>query len=129
MATIEKPRLIIKRGKHPGQWEPIVSGNVLFTEQETKLLELGSLEFSLTCGLFEEDRFSEDDAIAAPVEIARYPGGSDELFVPLGTYETEQLDQELGQEEIYALLTLDPIKGPAEPKQFKTNVIKRRFRD
>jgi len=129
MATIEKPRLIIKRGKHPGQWQPIVSGRVLFSEQEAKLLELGSLAFSLTCGLLEEDRFGDDDVVSAPIEIARYPGASHELFVSLGTYATEQLNQELGQEEIYALLTLLPIKGPAEPKDFKTNIIKRRFRD
>ena len=101
----------------------------MFTEQEAKLLELGSLAFSLTCSSMEEDRYSEDDVISAPVEIARYPGGSDELFVSLGTFETERLDQELGQEEIYALLTLHPIKGPAEPKAFKTNVLKRRFRE
>ena len=129
MATIEKPRLIIKRGKEPGKWQPIVSGQVLFTEQEANMLELGSLEYTLTCALLEEDRFGEDDVIAAPIEISVYPGGPNELFAPLGVQTTDELDQELGKEEIYALLTLSPTKGPAETQEFKTNVIKRRFRD
>jgi hypothetical protein len=128
VATIDKPRLIIKPlGR--SRWQPIVTGEVRFSDQEELMMDDGSLVYELNCGLWEEDRFSEDDPILSPRPIARYPGGDREFFFRLDILTTEDLDQELGKDEIYGLLLLRPTEGPGTPLTFKTNLIKRRFRD
>jgi hypothetical protein len=126
MATIDKPRLAIKR-RASDQWEPIVTGQISFTDEEKEMMEAGELVFELSCDLWEEDRFGDDDLVFSQGEIARYPGAAEEIFARLTVLGTADLDQELGQEEIYARLTLRPTLGPGEPRTFKSNVIKRRF--
>jgi hypothetical protein len=128
MATIDQTRLIIRR-RERGKWEPIVSGTIAFSDEEQSKMDAGELEYSLTCGLWEEDKFSEDDLMVPPGEVARYPGGTEEILYSMGKMATEDLDQEPGREEIYALLTICATKGPGETRSFKTNVIKKRFRD
>jgi hypothetical protein len=128
MATIDKPRLAIKRRK-ANEWEPIVTGKISFTDDEKTMMEAGELVFELSCDLWEEDRFSDDDLVFSVGAIAHYPGADEGVFSRLPVLATVDLDQELGQEEIYARLTLRPTLGPGEPLIVKSNVIKRRFHE
>lgn len=128
MAVIDKPRLAIKHFAR-GKWQPIVTGDVSFSAQESAAMDEGELEYALTCELWEEDRFSDDDLIRGPVELARYPGGPIDFVFRMDMLATEDVDQEWGTDEIYGLLKLHPTKGKGETFEFKTNVLKRRFKD